>query len=341
MSIDSSCPVPLVFAEIEHARKRLHGHAVVTPLLESHDLNERVGGRVLLKAENLQRIGAFKFRGAYNRLSLISEPQRKHGVVACSSGNHAQGVAAAAALLGMKATIVMPEDAPKLKRERTQALGATVVLYDRETQDREAIAREICARDGAVFVHPYNDTGVIVGQGTVGLEIAEQCAELGLTPDLLIACAGGGGLASGIALALEEKLPDCKIYTAEPAGFDDYARSLAAGEITRNSVLGGSVCDAVLTEQPGEDGFEVLSRRNARGLVVTDEQALAAVAYAFYELKLVIEPGAAVAMASVLFKKADVKGRTAVVTLSGGNIDPDVLAMALKQFALLSEPCSA
>ncbi len=333
MVLDVSSPVELSVSEIEKARTRLQGYASLTPLLHFPVLDERVNGRVFIKAENLQRTGSFKFRGAFNRLSLIPKERRAAGVVACSSGNHAQGVAAAAKILGFPAVIVMPRDAPKLKVERTKALGAEVVLYDRESEDREAIAHSICAERGATFIHPYNDSGVIVGQGTVGLEIAEQCETLGVVPDALISCTGGGGLTSGIALALEDRLPECQIYTAEPAQFDDYARSLQAGERVRNAALGGSVCDAVLTEMPGDKGFSILSRRKAKGLVVTDQNALEAVAFAYFELKLVVEPGAAVALAAVLSGAIDLAGRTAVLTISGGNVDPAVFETALKLHA--------
>jgi len=338
MVLDVSSPVELTVSEIEKAKTRLQGYASLTPLLNFPVLDERVNGRVFIKAENLQRTGSFKFRGAFNRLSLIPEDKRPAGVVACSSGNHAQGVAAAAKILGFPATIVMPKDAPELKIQRTKALGAEVVLYDRETEDREAIAKGICEERGATFIHPYNDSGVIVGQGTTGLEIAEQCEVLGVTPDLVISCTGGGGLTSGIALALEEKLPETQIYTAEPDGFDDYARSLEAGERVSNPALGGSVCDAVLTETPGDKGFAVLSRRHAKGLSVSDEEALNAVAFAYFELKLVVEPGAAVALASVLSKKIDLTGKTAVITISGGNVDPAVFATALKQYSAETVP---
>ncbi len=239
MILDVSTPVELTFSEIEKAKARVQGYASQTPLLNFPVLDERVNGRVFIKAENLQRTGSFKFRGAFNRLSLIPQDQRAAGVVACSSGNHAQGVAAAAKILGFPAVIVMPRDAPALKIQRTKALGAEVVLYDRESEDREEIAKRICKERGATFIHPYNDSGVIVGQGTAGLEIAEQCEVLGVTPDMLISCTGGGGLTGGLALALEEKLPDCKIYTSEPAGFDDYARCLlrVSGYVMRHLVV--------------------------------------------------------------------------------------------------------
>ncbi|KZL21391.1 L-threonine dehydratase catabolic TdcB [Pseudovibrio axinellae] len=333
MVLDVSSPVELTVSEIEKARARLQGYSSMTPLLNYPVLDERVNGRVFIKAENLQRTGSFKFRGAFNRLSLIPQGQRAGGVVACSSGNHAQGVAASAKILGFPAVIVMPKDAPELKIQRTKALGAEVILYCRHSEDREAIAHAICEERGATFIHPFNDSGVIVGQGTSGLEIVEQCEALGVSPDVLISCTGGGGLTSGIALALEKSLPDCQIYTAEPAGFDDYARSLESGERVRNAALSGSVCDAIMTDTPGEKSFAILKRRQAKGLSVSDEQAMHAVAYAYFELKLVVEPGAAVALASLLSGQIDLDGKTAVITISGGNVDPSVFEAALKQYS--------
>jgi threonine dehydratase len=316
--------------DIEAARARLKGYAVETPLLRFPVLDEAVGGTVLVKPESLQRTGSFKFRGAFNRLNMIPEDERAAGVVACSSGNHAQGIAEAARILGMKATIVMPADAPAIKLQRTRDFGAEIVTYDRAGEDREAIAAEICSKTGATFVHPYNDAGVIAGQGTIGAEIAEQAKALGLIPEAVLACTGGGGLSSGIALALASDLPECVFHTAEPEGFDDYARSLRADERLGNPALSGSVCDAILTERPGEMSFSILRERAGEGTVVSDEEALRAVAFAFRELKLVVEPGGAVALAAVLFGKIKTEGRVVGVVLSGGNIDPELLGKALR-----------
>ncbi|WP_417685972.1 threonine ammonia-lyase [Roseibium sp.] len=315
--------------DISDAQARLDGYAVKTPLLRFPVLDEAVGGTMLVKPECLQRTGSFKFRGAFNRLSMIPVAQRKHGVVACSSGNHAQGVAEAARLLGMKATIVMPADAPTIKLQRTRDFGAEVITYDRVSEDREAIAAAICDKSGATFVHPFDDPGVIAGQGTVGAEIAAQSAALGLVPDTVLVCTGGGGLSSGVAVALEHDLPDCGFRTVEPSGFDDYARSLKAEERVGNPSTAGSVCDALLTERPGAIGFEILKRRAGDGLVVTDDEALAAVAFAHLELKLVVEPGGAVALAAILSGKFDAKGKVVCVVLTGGNIDPHMLHSAL------------
>ena len=315
--------------DVKAAAARLQGHAFETPLLSFKVLDEAAGRKVWLKPENLQRTGSFKFRGAFNRLSQIPEGERAAGVVACSSGNHAQGVAEASRILGMPAVIVMPEDAPAIKLKRTAEMGARVVTYKRGVEDRIAIAKAICEENGATFVHPYDDRGVIAGQGTIGLEIVRQSAALGLDIEAVAACTGGGGLTSGVALGLEEGLPGAVVYTCEPAGFDDYARSLASGRREVNASGSGSVCDAILTESPGELSFEVLTRRKARGLVVSDDEALAAVAFAFRELKLVVEPGGAVALASVLFRKMPAGNGPVVAILSGGNIDPETLVRAL------------
>ncbi|MCK7614923.1 threonine ammonia-lyase [Roseibium sediminicola] len=315
--------------DIEAAAGRIDGQAVKTPVLRHPLLDERTGARVLIKPENLQRSGSFKFRGAFNRLNLIPEADRPKGVVACSSGNHAQGVAASAQLLGMPATIVMPEDAPQIKLERTRGYGATVVTYDRETESRDAIAKALCDESGATFVHPYNDPGVIAGQGTVGLELAAQAAALGLPLDDVLACTGGGGLASGIAVALAHKTPQTRFHTAEPALFDDYKRSLESGTIQTNAAKSGSVCDALLTEAPGEVSFSILRELAGEAVAVTDEEALAAVAFAFSELKLVVEPGGAVALAALLTGKLPLQGQTVGVVLTGGNIDPQMLMQAL------------
>ncbi|ASP33608.1 threonine/serine dehydratase [Labrenzia sp. VG12] len=322
-------PAAVSIDDIRAAAERIRGEAVVTPVLRHPALDAAVGATVLIKPENLQRSGSFKFRGAFNRLNLIPAADRPRGVVACSSGNHAQGVAASAQLLGMPATIVMPADAPAIKLERTRGFGAKVVTYDRATEDRDEIAAALCRDSGATFVHPFDDAGVIAGQGTVGLELAGQARDLGLALDDVCACTGGGGLSSGIALALSEVSPKTRFHTVEPAGFDDYKRSLDAGERLSNTEKSGSVCDALLSETPGEIGFSILKRLSGDGLVVTDKEALAAVAFAFTELKLVVEPGGAVALAALLSGKLPVAGKTVGVVLTGGNIDPQMLMTAL------------
>jgi threonine dehydratase len=314
------------FSDILAARQRLGTLACRTPLIEHPALNARVGGRVLLKAENLQRVGAFKFRGAYNKVSQIDKSAFPGGVVACSSGNHAQGVAAAATLMGLKSAIVMPADSPRIKMERTRAFGAEVVPYDRVKEDRDAIARELCASRRAALVHPFDDLDVIAGQGTAGLEMMEQAEAVGAVPDIVLVGASGGGLISGVSIAVKERSPSTVIYSVEPAGFDDLARSLASGTPQRNAKLSGSICDALLAATPGEITFEVAKRNLAGGLSVTDEEAKAAVRYAFEELKLVVEPGGAVSLAVILSGKLPLQGKTAAALLSGGNIDPSLFA---------------
>lgn len=314
------------FGDVLAARRRLERQACLTPLIEHPALNARAGGRVLLKAENLQRVGAFKFRGAYNKIIQLDERAFPGGVVACSSGNHAQGVAAAASLRGLKSAIVMPSDAPQLKIDRTRAFGGEVVPYDRVKEDRDAIARRLCAQRGAAYVHPFDDPDVIAGQGTVGLEMVEQAAAQGAELDLVLVGASGGGLISGVSLAVKEKSPGTLIYSVEPAGFDDLARSLEHGKRERNDKLSGSICDALLSNTPGEITFEVAKRNLAGGLSVSDEEAKAAVRYAFHELKLVLEPGGAVALAAILAGKIALQGKTVAAVLSGGNIDPALFA---------------
>jgi threonine dehydratase len=314
------------FADLLAARRRLGTLACRTPLIEHPALNAQVGGRVLLKAENLQRVGAFKFRGAYNKVAQVDRKAFPGGVVACSSGNHAQGVAAAATLLGFRSAIVMPADAPRLKIERTRAFGAEVVAYDRVKEVRDAIARELCASRRAALVHPFDDIDVIAGQGTAGLEMMEQAEAIGATPDIVLVGASGGGLISGVSIAVKEKSPSTVIYSVEPAGFDDLARSLESGAHERNAALSGSICDALLAVTPGELTFEVAKRNLAGGLSVTDEEAKAAVRYAFEELKLVVEPGGAVSLAAILAGKLPLQGKTVAAVLSGGNIDPSLFA---------------
>jgi threonine dehydratase len=310
------------YESVVAARVQIGGRSVLTPLLESHALNERTGGRVLLKPENLQRVGAFKFRGAYNAVSRIDRAVYPGGVVACSSGNHAQGVAAAAEIEGMPAVIVMPADAPTLKIERTRGYGAEVILYDRDTGDRDAIARNVCAERGAAFVHPFDNPDVMAGQGTVGLEIVEQAASLGAVIDDVLVCCSGGGFVSGVSLAIKHASPATNVYSVEPAGFDDFARSLASGTRETNAHKSGSICDALMSNTPGELTFAVARRTLAGGLVVSDDDARAAMRFAFHELKLVLEPGGAVALAAVLSGRLQTRGRTIVAVLSGGNVDP-------------------
>ncbi len=311
------------FADIEAAAARLAGRAVITPLLASPALDERVGGRVLIKPENLQRTGSFKFRGAYNKIAQIPEADRVAGVVAYSSGNHAQGVAAAAKLLNVPATIVMPADAPSIKIENTRSYGAEVLLYDRYREAREEVAAALVSERGAILVRPYDDPDVIAGQGSCGLELARQAASLGQQVEQLLVCCGGGGLTAGVALAMAELSPSTAIYTVEPEGFDDTARSVAAGRRQANEGGASSICDALLAPIPGELTFAINRRLLAGGLVVSDEDTRRAMAYAFRHLKLVVEPGGAVALAALLSGKLEASGKTTALILSGGNVDPE------------------
>jgi threonine dehydratase len=304
----------------------LTGVALRTPLVTSPVLDAATGARVFLKAETLQRTGSFKFRGAYNKLLSIPESARAQGVVAYSSGNHAQGVAAAAKLLGMPAVIVMPKDAPRPKRERTAELGAEVVLYDRSRDDREALANELAARRGASIVPPYDDASIIAGQGTTGREIVEDLAAIGLQPDIVAVNASGGGLAAGIALAVSARVPAARLYTVEPEGFDDHARSFVSGQRERNAAATGTICDALMAQSPGKLTFAITRVLVGRGVSTSDAEVRRAVAFAFRELKLVVEPGGAVSLAALLAGKIDVKDQVVVAVLSGGNVDPELFA---------------
>ena len=321
----TSMPLPTI-SDIEAAAERLAAFVVPTPLLSHPALDATTGGRILLKAETLQRVGAFKFRGAYNAVSQIDRERFPGGVVACSSGNHAQGVAHAAALVGMPAVIVMPSDAPRLKIERTRAFGAEVVTYDRKSEDRDAIANRLCRKLQAAFVHPFDDPLVIAGQGTAGLEMMAQAEQLGAIPDAVLACCSGGGLATGVAIAAKARNPAVEVFTVEPEGFDDFARSLKSGHRERNAQPAGSICDALMSPTPGVTTFAIARSHIAGGLVVSDEEAREAMRFAFRELKLVVEPGGAVALAAVLSGKLAVKGRTIAVLLTGGNVDPEQFA---------------
>ena len=318
-------------AEIEAAARRLAGRAVVTPLLESPALNARLGGRILLKPETLQRTGSFKFRGAYNKLSQLDEAQRRAGVVAYSSGNHAQGVAAAAQLLGLPAVIVMPSDAPRIKVANTKGYGAEVVPYERGREDRKAIAEAIAAERGATIVPPYDDPDIIAGQGTCGLEICQQAEALGAQLDAILVCCGGGGLTAGTGTAARALSPETEVYTVEPAGWDDTARSLAAGQRLANQAPPTSFCDALLAMEPGVLTFDVNRRVAAGGFAVTDDEVAEAIRYAFSTLKLVVEPGGAVALAALLAGRYDARDRCVAITLSGGNIDPELMTGLLAE----------
>jgi threonine dehydratase len=311
------------------ARARLRGHARRTPLLSSPFLDEIAGRRLFVKAECLQHTGSFKFRGGWSAVSALDPAVRARGVIAFSSGNHAQGVALAAKLHGGPSVIIMPSDAPKLKIANTRALGAEVVLYDRANEDRDAIGARLSEERRLTLIKPFDEPQVIAGQGTTGLEIAEQAEEEGVkSAEVLIPC-GGGGLTSGIALALETSAPGFRVRPCEPEGFDDTTRSLASGRIERNASLSGSICDAIITPQPGNITFPILQRLAGSGIVVSDEEALRAMALAFTRLKIVVEPGGAVALAAALFHGGQLEEETAIVVTSGGNVDADVFARAL------------
>ena len=324
-----AAPAPPAYADIEAAAGRLKGVAVRTPLLSAPTLDALAGARIFVKAEPLQRTGSFKFRGAYNCLSRLSEEQRRRGVICFSSGNHAQGVSAAAQLLGVRATVVMPAQAPHIKVERCRGYGADVVLHDGDRASMVARAEALAAAGGLALVRPFDDPAVIAGQGTVGLELAAQLAERGAHADAVLVPCGGGGLTAGIAIALERDFPGVPIHTVEPAGFDDTARSLAAGERLANAPGAASICDALLVPQPGALTFPVNLRLGARGLVVTDAAVREAMAAAFAHLKIVVEPGGAVALAAVLSDVLDCRGKTVAVIASGGNVEPAVFAEAL------------
>ena len=316
-------------ADIAAASDNIQAYAVRTPLLTSPALDERTGARVFLKPEMLQRTGSFKFRGAYNRISQIPSGSRAAGVVAFSSGNHAQGVAAAAQLFGMPATIVMPADSPKTKVERTRGYGAEVVLYDRDREDREAIARGICEKRGATLVPPFDDPQIIAGQGTVGREIADDLSARGLAADIVAVPASGGGLMAGVAIGIKARFADATIMTAEPAGFDDHARSFASGTREAHRAEGRTICDALMATIPGDLTFSINRQLVSAGAVATDAEVGEAMKFAFREFKLVVEPGGAVALAALLTGRLNTKGKTVAIVLSGGNVDADLFAKVI------------
>jgi threonine dehydratase len=313
------------------AAARMAGHVRRTPLLNAPLLDRTAGRRILVKAECLQVTGSFKARGGWSAVSALSPEARARGVIAYSSGNHAQGVAHAAARHGAPCVILMPLDAPQVKIANTRAYGAEVVLYDRATEDRDAIGARLSAERGLTLIKPYDDPQVIAGQGTVGLELAEQAERAGVDAAPVFVCCGGGGLSAGIALALQTRAPGLQVRTAEPERFDDMARSLASGQRERNPAASGSICDAILTPAPGELTFPILQRLAGPGAVVTDDQALQAMALAFTHLRIVLEPGGAVALAAALFGQ-DLPD-TVVAVATGGNVDPAVFATALERFA--------
>ena len=322
-----------VFGDVQAAAERLNGTAIATPLVENPLLSERCGARIFLKIETLQRTGSFKFRGAYNRLVQLSGEQRRHGVVAFSSGNHAQGIAAAAALLGIPATIVMPSDAPRVKTDATRALGAKIVPYERRTQSREQIAQGIARETGATVVPSFDDPDIIAGQGTLGLEMAAQCEALGAVPDFVLVPCSGGGLASGTALAFRGTSPNTRIIVAEPEGYDGTRLSLQRGERVAADGARATIADALMSTAPGVLTFALLQSLDARGVAVADADLMRAVAFAALQLKLIVEPGGAAGLAALLSGKFPARGKTVGIVLSGGNIDTAMLNRCLDEGA--------
>jgi threonine dehydratase len=324
-----SCTIDMIRA----AARRIDGHVRRAPLLSSPFLDDVAGRRVFVKPECLQHTGSFKFRGAWSAMSALDPDVRAKGVIAYSSGNHAQGVALAAAHHDTSSVIVMPADAPQLKIDNTRALGAEVVLYNRDTEDRDVVGAQIAQDRGLTLIKPFDEPLVIAGQGTCGLEIAEDATALGITNADVLVCCGGGGLTSGIALALEADAPGLRARPVEPMGFDDVARSLRSGKIERNAKTSGNICDAIITAQPGDLTFPILHRLCGPGLTISEDEALQAMAHAFLRLKLVAEPGGAAALAAALFRKDDLHGDAVIVTISGGNVDPAQFARALDTLA--------
>jgi len=318
---------------IEAAATRLEGHARKIPLLSSPFLDEIAGRRLFVKPECLQHTGSFKFRGGWAALSAMDAETRAKGVLAFSSGNHAQGVAYAAKRHGAPAVIIMPADAPQLKIDNTRALGAEVVLYDRQNESREEIGDRLQAERGLTLVKPYDEPEVIAGQGTCGLEIAAQATELNITEAEVVVCCGGGGLTSGIALALEKHAPGLKVRPAEPEGFDDVKRSLESGRIEKNPAMGGNICDAILTPAAGDITFPIMKRLCGPGIAVSEDECLQAMALAFLRLKLVAEPGGAAALAAALFHGKELQSDTVIATISGGNVDPEMFTRALQAYS--------
>lgn len=322
----------VTIADIRAAAERLNGHARQTPMLESDTLNELAGRRVLVKAECLQRTGSFKFRGGWSAVSALTDEQRAKGVIAFSSGNHAQGVALAAKLHNTRAVIIMPKDAPQMKIDNTRGYGAEVILYDRWGQDRDALGASLAHERGLTLIKPFDEPMVIAGQGTCGLEIAAQATEMGVSEADVLICCGGGGFTSGVSLALEADAPGLTARPVEPAGYDDVARSLAAGERLANTDNAPSICDAIVTPMPGALTFPIMHRLCGPGLAVTDEEARRAQVAAWTHMKIIAEPGGAVALAAALFHPSRIKGGAVICTISGGNADPAAFAETLSTY---------
>ena len=322
----------ITLESIRQAAGRLDGIAVRTPLLHSAVLNERLGGEVFIKPECLQHIGAFKFRGAYNRLSQLGEEEKARGVVAFSSGNHAQGVAYAAALLNMRATIVMPSDAPQIKLQGTERLGATIRLYERHSESREQIAAAIAAETGATLVPAYDDPHIIAGQGTCGLELMDELAARDVVPQRVLSPCGGGGLLAGVSTAVKSLSPGTLVYGVEPQAFNDHFLSKQAGDRLQIDGSTPTLCDALMATSPGELTWSVNRRTVDDYLLVSETEVQHAISFAFRYLKLVVEPGGAVALAALLSKKLAISGERVALILSGGNIDPAIYRDCLELY---------
>ena len=316
------------YESISIASKRLKNHIVKTPLLKSHYIDQKLETNLFLKAENLQTIGAFKFRGAMN--TILQLPASVSKVVAWSSGNHAQAVAAAAKITGREATIVMPEDSPQTKLDGTAFWGATIVKYDRNTENREEIGKAIAQKNNATIIPPFDDVNVIIGQGTAGIECIEQLEEINVIPDIVLCCCGGGGLIAGISTTIRAKFEKTKIFSVEPEYFDDTKKSLENNEIISNSMNHKSICDALLAEKPGNITFGINKLNLTSGLSVTDNEALKAMNAAYKHFKIVLEPGGAVALAAAISGKIDIKNKNVLVIASGGNVDKNVFESCLK-----------
>lgn len=323
--------LPLRYQDIAEAADRIRPLVVETPLLEVHELSEAIGGRFFVKCENLQRTGSFKLRGGMNALASLSAEERARGVVAYSSGNHAQGVAAAARHFGIPATIIMPEDAPEIKKANTKALGASVITYDRYSESREALGEKVQAETGANLIPPYDFLPTIAGQGTSAIEVTNQLRAKGLSLDTAIICCGGGGLSGGSALVFQTSFPQARVWAAEPATHDDTGRSLSAGARVENDPEARSICDAIVTPTPGALTFPILQACGVEGRSASDEDVLDAIAFAANRMKLVVEPGGCIALAVARTHLTELQGQTVVAYLSGGNIDPSMLRRALER----------
>ena len=309
------------------AAKRLKGKIVRTPLLKSDHVNKELKSNIYIKAENLQTIGAFKFRGAMNTILQLPADVKK--VVAWSSGNHAQAVAAAANITEREATIVMPKDSPKTKLNGTIAWGAKIVEYDRNTENREEIGKAIAKEQNAIIIPPFDDVNVIIGQGTAGLEAVEQLKEINVIPDIVLCCCGGGGLIAGVSTSIKANYPNAQIYSVEPENFDDTKKSLEADMIVENTMQHLSICDALLANKPGNITFEINRKNLSGGISISDTESLIAMKIAYKYFKIVLEPGGAVALAAAISKKIDIKNKNVLVIASGGNVDSDIFEKCL------------